>query len=298
MKKSLKYSLIEAIFGWFGRISTAKRLRIGAALAFVFPLLARRRLHIIRTNIRRCFPDADEATHRLWVKQHIRLFTQSLVDRGMLWYGDLDRIIQEIEMVGFEHLATLVEQKQPVLMLAPHFIGLDAAATRLTQRLDATCSIYKQQSDADFDELIRQGRARFNDIYLLSRKEGVRGILRHMQRGVPVYYLPDMDFGRHESIFVPFFSIQSATLPSTAQIARNFKAKVVPIVTRLDIDTGRYHIEVLPALENFPGEKTIAEATHHINQLLEQWILRDIPQYYWVHRRFKTRPEGEKSFYE
>lgn len=297
MKKSLKYRLIESVFSWFGRISTPNRLRIGAILAALFPILARRRTHIVRRNLAVCFPDADLATLRLWEKQHIRLFTQSLVDRGLLWYGEPERIAQEIEMVGFEHLEPLIQQKLPVLMLAPHFIGLDASATRLTMSLAESCTMYKHQRDADVDELTLRGRGRFNEVHLVSRQEGIRGIIRFMRRGVPVYYLPDMDFGRNGSIFVPFFGVPSATLPSTAQIAQNYHAHIVPIVSRLDIQTGRYYVEVLAPLENFPGEQTIEEATARLNRELEQWILRDIPQYYWVHRRFKTRPEGEPSIY-
>ncbi len=297
MKKSLKYRFIQALFSWFGRISTPKRLRIGAYLAAIMPYVALRRTHIVRTNLKLCFPDADAATLRRWEKEHLRLFTQSMIDRGLLWYGDPERIKQEVSISGFEHIDDLVQAKHPLLMLAPHFIGLDAAATRISMGLREACTMYKPQRDTDFDEMIRLGRGRFNEIHLLSRKDGIRGIIRYMRRGVPVYYLPDMDFGRDESIFVPFFSIPSATLPSTAQIAKSFNAKVVPIVTQLDIKTGHYHVEVLPALENFPGEQSIEEATARINQELEQWILRDVPQYYWVHRRFKTRPEGEAEVY-
>lgn len=297
MKKTLKYRLIESLFRYFGRISTPKRLRIGAFLAALMPYVARRRTHIVRTNLKLCFPNAELETLRRWEKEHLRLFTQSMIDRGLLWYGDPERIRQEVAISGFEHIDNLVQAKQPLLMLAPHFIGLDAAATRISMGLTEACTMYKPQRDPDFDEMIRLGRGRFNEIHLLSRKEGIRGIIRYMRRGVPVYYLPDMDFGRNESIFVPFFGVPSATLPSTAQIAKSFKASVVPIVTRLDIQTGRYEVEVLPALANFPGEQDIEEATTRINQELEQWVLRDIPQYYWVHRRFKTRPEGEAKLY-
>lgn len=297
MKPSLKYRFIKSIFRLIGQISHKNRLRLGAALSWAFPKLAKRRAHIVRTNLRLCFPEASEEQINAWVKRNIRLTTQSFIDRGVLWYGSPEKIREISRLNGFDNLQSLLDTKVPIIILAPHFIGLDTAATVLTSIVPEGCTMYKSQRDPDMDALIRKGRARFNIVHLLSRKEGFRGLVRFLKKGVPLYYLPDMDFGREESIFVPFFNIPAATLPSTAQIAKMFNAKVTPVITRLDIDTGIYHIEQLPALDNFPGEQSIEEATTRINQLLEEWIRKDPAQYYWVHRRFKTRPEGEAEFY-
>ncbi|MDY3332099.1 MAG: lysophospholipid acyltransferase family protein [Pelistega sp.] len=297
MEKSFKYHFIEFIFRRIGKMSHQNRLKLGAVLSWAFPKLAKRRAHIVRTNLRLCFPEASEAQIEEWVTRNIRLTTQSFIDRGVLWYAPLEKIHEISRLNGFENLQSLLDTQQPTIILAPHFIGLDTAATVLTSVVPEGCTMYKSQRDPAIDTLIRKGRARFNIVHLLSRKEGFRGLVRFLKKGVPLYYLPDMDFGRDESIFVPFFNIQAATLPSTAQIAKMFNAKVTPVVTRLDIDTGIYHIEQLPALENFPGEDNIEEATARINQLLEEWIRKDPAQYYWVHRRFKTRPEGEAEVY-
>ena len=157
--------------------------------------------------------------------------------------------------------------------------------------------MYTPQSDADVDTLVREGRGRFNTVHLVSRSDGVRGLIRHLRNGIPVYYLPDMDFRATGSVFVPFFGVQAATLLATAQIAKTWDAAVVPIVSRLDAGTGQYHIQVLPPLQDFPGEQSAEAATARLNTLVEDWIRIDPPQYYWVHRRFKTRPEGEPGFY-
>lgn len=297
MKKSLKYRFIEFIFSRIGQMSHKNRLKLGAALSWAFPKLAKRRTHIVRTNLRLCFPDATENQINDLVKHNIRLTTQSFIDRGVLWFGSPEKIQKITHFNGFEHIQSLLDKKEPIIILAPHFIGLDTAATRISMNLVEACTMYKSQRDPDMDALIRNGRARFNTIHLLSRKEGFRGLVRFLKSGIPLYYLPDMDFGRKESIFVPFFGIQAATLPSTAQIAKMFNAKITPVVTRLDIETGIYHIDILPVLENFPGEDSIEEATLRINRLLEDWIRKDPAQYYWVHRRFKTRPEGDAEFY-
>ncbi len=295
--KSTKRKLLDAVFNWFGKTSHKRRQQLGHMLSVLSPLIMKRRAAIVRKNLALCFPDASPQQREQWQKQHFRVLAQSIIDRGLFWFGSPESILATIHMEGFEHIEQLLAEKRPILMLAPHFVPLDAAATRLSMSLKKAATIYTPQHDPEIDDIVREGRGRFNEIHLISRKEGVRGMLRHLKEGTPVYYLPDMDFGRKGSIFVPFFNIPAATLPTTAQIAKSWHAAVVPIVSRWDPATGHYHVQVLPALEDFPGEQSIEAATTRINHLLEQWILQEPSQYYWVHRRFKTRPEGEEKIY-
>jgi len=292
-----KKPLLRAVLGYFGRCSTGTRLRWGRVLGRLTPLLLRSRAHIVRTNLRLCFPGMDEAAREALLRRHFRLLAQSFVDRGLCWFGTPERITDTIALHGEEHLRTLLDQGRRILMFAPHFIALDAAATRLTLFLEESATLYTQQSDRDVDEIVRQGRGRFHRVHLVSRRDGVRGLIRHLRKGIPVYYLPDMDFGRDGSAFIPFFGIPAATLLSAAQIARSWDAAVVPIISRLDAGTGRYRVDIGPPLEAFPGDEDPAAATARLNRLIEDEVRKDPAQYYWVHRRFKTRPEGEPGVY-
>jgi len=294
----VKLALLRAIFSRFGRCSTATRLRWGRVLAWLAVRLMRSRAHIVRTNLRLCFPDLDARAREVLLRRHFHLLAQSLVDRGLCWFGTPERILDTIRIQGLEHLETLLAQQCRILMLVPHFIGLDAAGTRLSLFLQELATLYTRQSDPEVDRLVREGRARFHRVHLISRHDGVRGLIRHLRAGVPVYYLPDMDFGKKGAAFVPFFNIPAATLLATAQIARTQNAAVVPVISRLDLTTGRYHVQVLPALEDFPGGQDNVQATARMNRLIETWIRPDPAQYYWVHRRFKTRPPGETSPYQ
>lgn len=292
-----KLSLLRSLFAYFGRIDYPARRRWARILGWTAARVMRSRAHIVRTNLALCFPDRSPADRDAWLRTHFQLLAQSVVDRGLCWFGRKDDILDATPIHGLEHLDALLRQKRRIILLAPHFIGLDAAATRLTLFLRESATMYTRQSDPDVDELVRQGRGRFNQVHLVSRHDGVRGLIRHLRNGIPVYYLPDMDFGRNGAAFIPFFNVPAATLLTTAQIAKTWDAAVVPIVSRLDLDTGRYHVDVLPPLRDFPGDDTPEEATTHLNQLIEAWVRVDPPQYYWVHRRFKTRPEGEPRFY-
>lgn len=292
-----KKRLLRGVFSYFGRCTARTRLAWGRVLGWLTPRLLPSRAHIVRTNLALCFPEHSDKEREQWLQRHFRLLAQSVLDRGLLWFGTRSRVEAEIEIEGLEHLRALLANRQRVLMLAPHFIALDAAATRLTLELKESATLYTPQSDPDVDEMVREGRGRFNLVHLISRRDGVRGLIRKLRGGVPVYYLPDMDFGAEGAAFVPFFGVPAATLLTTAQIARNWNAAVVPIVSRLDEQTGHYHVKVLEPLQDFPGENSLEEATATLNRLIESWVRPDPAQYYWVHRRFKTRPIGEKRPY-
>jgi Kdo2-lipid IVA lauroyltransferase/acyltransferase len=296
-KPGLKRRALEALFSWFGRVSPATRLRAGACLNWVTLRFAKRRQHIVRTNLQLCFPNESEATRERWLREHFRALSQSLVDRGVLWYGTPAAIEAMVSVSVPPEYQRLLDEGRPMILLAPHFVGLDVAATRLTMITPTGATMYTPQRDPDVDAIVAAGRARFNDVHLVSRHDGVRGLIRHIRAGRPIYYLPDMDFGREGAVFVPFFGVQAATVPATAQLARKWQLPVFPVIEFWDPATGHYHVEMLPPLADFPGEDSLEEATARLNRELESWVMRCPSQYYWVHRRFKTRPLGEKKFY-
>lgn len=285
--------LLHTLFRYFGRSSFPVRKRWARILGWLAPRLLRSRANVVRTNLTLAYPDLSESDREALLRRHFYLLAQSIVDRGLLWFGPASTIINTTPIQGLEQIDALLAQQRRIILLAPHFIGLDAAATRLTLFLRESATMYTPQSDACVDAMVSAGRSRFNTVHLVSRKDGIRGLLRFLRRGVPVYYLPDMDFGRAGATFVPFFGVPAATLLATAQIARTWDAAVVPIISRLNEDTGQYHIEVLPALDDFPGDQNNDQATARLNQLIEKWVRTDPAQYYWVHRRYKTRPNPD-----
>lgn len=290
-------SVLRALFSYFGRSSLATRQRWARVLGWLAARVMRSRVHIVRTNLALCFPEHSPQERKAWLRQHFYLLAQSMVDRGLFWFGEPEAILRATPITGLEHLDALLKAERKIILLAPHFVGLDAAATRLTMFLRESATMYTRQSNPDIDQLVREGRGRFNQVNLVSRHDGVRGLIRHLRNGIPVYYLPDMDFGMTGAAFVPFFNVPAATLLATAQIAKGWDAAVVPIVSRLDAATGQYHVAVLPPLDDFPGDQTPEAATLRLNLLIENWVRPDPPQYYWVHRRFKTRPEGQPGVY-
>ena len=272
MSNPKKTRTLVTLMKWFGRMRPSTRLRVGAALGWLALKLAKSRVRIVRKNLELCFPDQPEAVRERWVAEHFRALAQSIVDRGVLWYGTPEAVRELVTESGSERINDLTAQGRSVILLAPHFIGLDAAATRLTMEVPSAATMYTPQSDPHIDALVAAGRARFNEVFLVSRKDGVRDLVRHLRAPRPVYYLPDMDFGRQGAVFVPFFGVQAATLLATAQLAK-WDAAVLPVLDFWNPETGKYHAEVLPPLENFPGEDTLEEATARLNRELEACAL-------------------------
>ncbi len=272
-------------------------------LVLAWPLAGRRR-RIAMTNLRLCFPEKSEAEREAIVREHLRAYLQAALEHGLLWRGSAEEIQQYVRLRDEQHWRRFREgpedERRPVIWLCPHFLGLDAAAIRLSTETSG-CSLYSRQSNAVFDRWLLAGRTRFGQSRVIARTEGVKPIIRAMREGLPFYYLPDMDFGARDSVFVPFFGVPAATITGVSRIARLTGAVVVPVIATQKPTGQGYEVRFLPALEDFPCGDDEADA-RRINALIEEQILADggvrLPQYLWTHRRFKTRPPGEPSVYD
>jgi KDO2-lipid IV(A) lauroyltransferase len=266
--------------------------RIGEALgAAAFWLIPERR-RVTRINLEKCFPSMDAAAREKLARAHFRAFMRSFIDRGILWWSRPERVERLVSIEGFEHLQALAGER--VVLFAPHFLGLDAGGVRLSKDWPRMASMYSRQKDPLFDRLLHQGRLRFGGA-IYPRQAGVRKILRAVQAGEAFYYLPDMDFGPKAAVFVPFFGVPAATTVGLSYIARSTGARVLPCVTRM-LPDGRYVVRLYPAWTGFPTGDDAADARRMLAFIEER--VREMPeQYLWMHKRFKTRPEGEARFY-
>ncbi len=268
---------------------------LGNGLGVVVYGLAGRRRRIVLVNLGLCFPELDERQRRQLARAHFKVLTRSVLERTLLWWASPERLSRLIRVEGEERMRALLDAGRPVLMLAPHFVGLDAGGVGIAMRFDSA-SIYAVQSNPVFDRLLLRGRRRFGDQLLLSRQDSVRASVRAMKSGRPLYYLPDMDFGKRDSIFVPFFGVQAATIPGLSRLARLAGAVVVPCVTRLLPGGEGYAVSVGEPWPDFPSADVEAD-TRRMNAWIEAAVRSMPEQYYWVHRRFKTRPPGESRPY-
>lgn len=265
---------------------------IGRLFGRVLYALGRERRHVTMTNLRLCFPAMSEAERVTLARRHFEAFGRSFLERGLLWWASEARIRRLVKVEGREHLDALIG-KQTVILLVPHFVGLDMGWTRLSMEYDMS-GIYANQKNLLFNAALYKGRARFGKSVMLSRQEGTRKGLKAMKAGMPFFYLPDMDFGERDTIFVPFFGFPAATITGLSRLSRLAGAVVVPIIARMAADG--YVIRIEPPWPGFPGESIEAD-TRRMNAYIEAEVEKMPEQYFWLHKRFKTRPPGEKSVY-
>lgn len=255
--------------------------------------LARERRQVVLTNLRLCFPELGEAERTALARRHFAAFGRSLLEHGILWWGSHERVLRLVRIEGLQHWQAVAGR--PVILLAPHFVGLDMGGIRLGAEYRVV-SVYSQQKNPAFDAILYRGRTRFVMPELFSRQQGIRPVVRAMRHGLPFYYLPDMDFGERDSLFVPFFGVPAATISGLARIARLAGAVVVPAVTRQLPGAQGYELRFYPAWEHYPGDDESADA-RRMNAFIEERV-REMPeQYYWLHKRFKTRPPGAAKIY-
>ena len=265
---------------------------IGLLLGIALYLGARWRRHVVLQNLRVCFPQKSEAQRLAIAKQAFVYFAQAWLDRSWLWHRSPSCIQARVLFTGaVDELTADV----PTVIFAPHFVGLDVGWTLLTLSVPKHfTTIFTPQSNPVAGAWMTQGRSRFGQVELFQREDGVKTIVSSLRNNAWLYLLPDMNFGPEESIFVPFFGEPAATVPSLSRFAKLGRARVLPVVTRMT--SSGYEVEVLKAWNDFPTDDAQAD-TVLMNKRLETYIQEMPAQYFWVHKRFKTRPEGADPIY-
>jgi len=267
---------------------------LGRATGLLLFAMARARRNVALTNLRLCFPEWSEAEHKRVACCHFQVVARAFLEHGILWWSSKERIQKSVRVEGLEHWQAVAGK--PVIWLAPHFAGLDMGGSRIITEWRGV-SVYSHQKNPVFDRVLLHGRTRFVTPVLFSRQDGIRPVVKAMREGLPLYYLPDMDLGARDAVFVPFFNVPAATITGLSRMARLARAVVVPAVTRQLPGAAGYVLRFYPAWENFPTDDVEAD-TRRMNAFIEERV-REMPeQYYWVHKRFKTRPPGEASPYE
>lgn len=265
---------------------------LGWVLGGVLYAMVPSRRRVVQTNLALCFPAWTQAERRRQCFLTFVHFAQSWLDRGWLWHAPPSVVQARLQLGG---ALDAMAGDTPTVLFAPHFMGLDAAWTALTQQMPRRfATIYSPQLNPAVDAWVLAGRLRFGQPEMVARLDGAKPIVAAVRRGEPLYLLPDMNFDPSESLFVPFYGVSAATVPSLSRFAKLGRAQVVPVVTR--ITPQGYSIEVLPPWQDFPTADLEAD-TRRMNRELQSYIDTMPSQYYWVHKRFKDRPNGEAPPY-
>jgi Kdo2-lipid IVA lauroyltransferase/acyltransferase len=270
------------------------QLFVGRWLGRLGYLLAGQRRGIAARNLELAFPELDATARRRLLLRHFESLGMSIIETGLCWWADDRRVERLVEVRGLEHVQAALAAGRGAIMLTGHFTALDLGGRFLTQKAPVS-AMYKPNRNPLFEEIMRRGRER--SAKQAFTKRDVRAMIRGLRTNHLIWYAPDQSHKRGKySATVPFFGVPAPTNTATAVFARLGGAPVIPFFPMRLPGKAGYRLEILPPLEDFPGEDPVADAAR-INRLLEERIRLCPDQYLWVHRRFKPAGEDGVDYY-
>jgi KDO2-lipid IV(A) lauroyltransferase len=265
-----------------------QQMRLGRTLGRILSRILPDRRKIAAVNLRLCFPDLDAADRRTILREHFESLGMGVFEIALaIWISD-KRVAKLVNLKGIDNIQKSLDEGHGVLVVSGHFPATELTGRAIRLQLSVDAAIYRPMENPLMDELVR--RARLGAARYLITKSDVRKMVRALKAGSTIWYASDQSYNRKYSVMVPFFNQPAMTNAALTHIARISGAAVMLYFpTRLPNDAG-YYGEVFPRLENFPTDDPAADALR-INQLLEEHIRKAPAEYYWIHRRFKGRPE-------
>ena len=264
---------------------------LGRKMGKVFYRLFSTTRKIAIINIKHCFPEKNKTQVPDLAENHFESIGISFFETANAYYGR-DKKIQKLLTIENEHYLTdAISANRSVIILSSHFMPLMLGSRALSLK-HSIASIYRPQNNQLFDKAMVKGLTKGGG--LMIKKSDTKAIVQTLKDGVPIWYAPDQDLGTKGTVFAPLFGIQTSTITATSRLAKIGNTAVIPYAfTRTDKG---YQMSFSAPLENYPSGDLIEDASR-TNQILESQIRKNPEQYLWIHRRFKTRPEGEKNFY-
>lgn len=251
------------------------------------------RAKIARRNLALCFPELDEREREKLLKRTLTTMGMMMIETAMSWWASDKSLLKRVRYEGLEHLEQAKTEGKGIILLTGHFTSMELGG-RLIMLKTPAYVMFRQFKNPLFNAVMMRARTFHSEGIVL--RDDPRSMLRALRKNKVVWYAPDQDFGKRTAVFAKFFGVQAATIVATARMVKMTGARIVPFVPRREAD-GSYTVTIGKAWEEYPSGDDLADA-QRINDWLEQEIRRSPEQYLWVHRRFKTQPEGKGLLYK
>ncbi len=267
--------------------------RIGMLLGQLMQPFMRSRAKVVRRNLELCFPEMSDAEREYLVKKILKNTGMMMIETAISWWASDRQLRRRVTYEGLEHLEAAKAKGKGVILLTGHFTSMEIGG-RLIMLQTPAYVMFRHLKNPLFNAVMMRSRIYHSEGIVM--RDDVRAMLRALRKNKVVWYAPDQDFGPRNSIFAKFFGVTAATIPATARMVKMTGAEVVPFVPKRKSD-GSYHIQIFPAWEAYPSGDDIVDA-QHINDWIESQIRQMPEQYFWLHRRFKTQPDGKGRLYK
>ena len=270
------------------------QMKLGSALGILSKKFLKSRVHIAKRNIALCFPDMSSKDQQKLLDQNFKECGKAIFDTMNAWWWSNKKINNHMSISGTEYVQETIDNGQGVILFAVHCLPLEMGA-RIFGQFEPGIGVYRPHNNPVMEYLQVKGRLRSNKA-LISKRD-IRQMVRSLRNKNVVWYTADQDFGRSSAVFIPFFAVpDAASITGTTSLAKLGRAKVFPFFVERTANDAGYKIDIMPPLEDFPGTDELQDAIRG-NEIIETLIERNPSQYMWLHRRFKTRPEGQQSVY-
>ena len=278
---------------WFGigiaallaRLPWSLQRMLGRGIGRLLMALLGSRRRVAARNLALCFPELDAAAQAALLRRSFEELGIGLFEFARAWWGSVTPMRGKVTIEGLEHLESARAGGRGVIIISGHFITLELAA-RLMCDHAPLAGMYRPHDGAAMEWAVLRGRLRYASA--MFTREELRPALRHLKQGGLLWFAPDQDTRRGDSVFVPFFGRPAYSLTSTHQLARLSGAAVLGFA-HVRHDDGSYTLRLTPAFENFPSTDATAD-TARVMAAIETMIRAAPTQYLWIHRRFKRQP--------
>jgi KDO2-lipid IV(A) lauroyltransferase len=276
-----------------GRLPWRMQLVLGPPLGRLLRIVLGRRANVARINLQLCFPELDEHARAQLLAEHFDALGMCVFEFLRAWWGRIPTTPDLYTIQGLEHYQSAHAQGRGVILVSAHFTTLELCMRLLAGHV-ALSGMYRPHEQPAMEWAVKRARLRY--VHAMFSRDELRPAIRHLKQGGTLWFAPDQETRRGDSVFVPFFGQPAWSLTSTHQLARLSGAAVLPCFHRR-LANGHYELEIGPPLADFPGPDATVD-TARIMALIESLIRREPAQYLWLHKRFKRRPEGGPSPYD
>jgi len=268
-------------------------LKIGSSLGVIAYYAIPKRRHITKVNIELCFPNLSESEQEQLVKNTFRSAGMGIIETALSWWASEKKLMSISQISGLENIHKALKKNKGVILYTAHTSTLEIGGALMTF-YQPILSVYKKAHNLLFEEFLYHSRTQ--KLTKLVQTYELRMMIKSLNNNEVAWYAADQDFGMKQSVFAPFMGVETATLITPSRIAKMTGAAIVPFFCRRLADNKGYLLDILPEVTNVPSGNDIQDATR-LNQLIADAIGKAPEQYFWAHRRFKTRPPGEPDVY-